>query len=213
MALDRSWGQGSLPDVLVFSKTLAAEAKVAERIIHGAVVDGVHRFKLKRCNWSERCTKLELDVLRNRERTLDLPRCGHGTHAHRRDPGKVCLHAAVVSARAEAGEPVWETQETRPAVRVLVTQQLDLPERGARAAVRKCDVMARADMREEEGLGALMCARGHLGIAPWGCAWRVSKHVLGDGSGSATAMKQQKAISVEETLCSGCRGGDDYWLT
>jgi hypothetical protein len=53
-------------------------------------------------------------------------------------------------------------------VRALVTQQLDLPERGARAAVRKCDVMARTDMREESGLGALMCARGHLGIARMG---------------------------------------------
>ncbi|EAT81303.1 hypothetical protein SNOG_11595 [Parastagonospora nodorum SN15] len=34
-----SWG--SLPDIPVFSKTLAAEAKMAERIIHGAVVDAV----------------------------------------------------------------------------------------------------------------------------------------------------------------------------
>ena len=84
-----SWG--SLPDIPVFSKTLAAEAKMAERIIHGAVVDGVHRFGLKRCNWSERCTKLEFDVLRNRERTLDLRRCGHGTHAHRRRPWESLL--------------------------------------------------------------------------------------------------------------------------
>ena len=77
VAFDGSWGYGSLPDILVFSKTLAAEAEVAERVIHGAVVDGVHRFKLKRCNWPERCIKLELDMLRNRKRTLSLPQCGH----------------------------------------------------------------------------------------------------------------------------------------
>jgi len=120
-----------------------------------------------------------------------------------------CMQPWFLHELRQASRSGW-TQETRLAVRVLVTQQLDLAERGARAAVRKCDVMARADMREESGLGALMCAGGHLGIAPWGCAWRVSMHVLGHGSGSVSAMKRQNTISVGEALCSGRREGDDY---